>query len=174
MTCSRAAAPSLWSCPRGAAFGASIIYTGGTTGKPKGALRRSIDPQGLMETLRAMDVLDPNHVHLVAGPMYHSAPSGFALYAHIVGATVVIMPKFDPERALAEIQRHRCTSTFMAPDPAQAHHGSARIRPGPLRRILHEGHHHGGRAVSHEREGGGGGATSAPRSTSSTARPSWG
>jgi len=98
-----------------AAFGASIIYTGGTTGKPKGALRRSIDPQSLMETLRAMDVLDPNHVHLVAGPMYHSAPSGFATYAHIVGATVVIMPKFDAERALAEIERRRCSSTFMAP-----------------------------------------------------------
>lgn len=99
----------------GAAFGASIIYTGGTTGKPKGALRRSIDPQALMETLGAMDALDPNHVHLVAGPMYHSAPGGFALYAHIVGATVVIMPKFDPERALEQIQRHRCSSTFMAP-----------------------------------------------------------
>ncbi|HLF49610.1 MAG TPA: AMP-binding protein [Methylomirabilota bacterium] len=101
--------------PSGAAFGASIIYTGGTTGKPKGALRRGIDPQGLMETLGAMDLLDPNHIHLVAGPMYHSAPGGLALYAHIVGATVVIMPKFDPERALAEIERHRCTSTFMAP-----------------------------------------------------------
>jgi fatty-acyl-CoA synthase/long-chain acyl-CoA synthetase len=101
--------------PSGATFGASIIYTGGTTGKPKGALRRSIDPQGLMETLGAMDLLDPNHVHLVAGPMYHSAPGGLALYAHIVGATVVIMAKFDPERALAEIQRRRCTSTFMAP-----------------------------------------------------------
>ena len=99
----------------GAAFGASMIYTGGTTGKPKGALRRSIDPQSLMDTLRAMDVLDPNHVHLVAGPMYHSAPSGFATYAHIVGATVVVMPKFDAERALVEIQRHRCSSTFMAP-----------------------------------------------------------
>ena len=101
--------------PAGAAFGASMIYTGGTTGKPKGALRRTIDPQGLMETLRALDLLDPNHVHLVAGPMYHSAPGGLAFYAHIVGATVVIMPKFDPERALAEIERRRCSSTFMAP-----------------------------------------------------------
>jgi acyl-CoA synthetase (AMP-forming)/AMP-acid ligase II len=101
--------------PEGVAFGASIIYTGGTTGRPKGALRRSIDPQGLIETLGAMDLLDPDHVHLVAGPMYHSAPGGLALYAHIVGATVVIMPKFDPEQALAEIQRHRCSSTFMAP-----------------------------------------------------------
>jgi long-chain acyl-CoA synthetase len=101
--------------PAGAAFGASIIYTGGTTGKPKGALRRSIDPQGLMDTLGAMDLLDPKHVHLVAGPMYHSAPGGLAFYAHIVGATVVIMPKFDPEDALAAIERRRCSSTFMAP-----------------------------------------------------------
>ncbi|HXJ79107.1 MAG TPA: AMP-binding protein [Candidatus Methylomirabilis sp.] len=101
--------------PAGAAFGASMIYTGGTTGRPKGALRRSVDPQGLMDTLSAMDLLDPNHVHLVAGPMYHSAPGGLAFYAHIVGATVVIMPKFDPERALGEIDRRRCSSTFMAP-----------------------------------------------------------
>src|SRR5882762_3432534 len=101
--------------PAGGGFGASMIYTGGTTGRPKGALRRGSNPQGLMDTLRAMDLLDPSHVHLVAGPMYHSAPSGLALYSHLVGATVVIMPKFDPERALEQIQRHRCTSTFMAP-----------------------------------------------------------
>jgi acyl-CoA synthetase (AMP-forming)/AMP-acid ligase II len=74
-----------------------------------------MNPQDLMDTLGAMDLLDPAHVHLVAGPMYHSAPGGFALYAHLVGATVVIMPKFDPEQALAQIARHRCTSTFMAP-----------------------------------------------------------
>jgi acyl-CoA synthetase (AMP-forming)/AMP-acid ligase II len=101
--------------PGGAGFGASIIYTGGTTGRPKGALRRGMNPQDLMDTLRALDLLDPDHVHLVAGPMYHSAPGGLALYAHLVGATVVIMPRFDPEQALAQIARHRCSSTFMAP-----------------------------------------------------------
>jgi len=47
--------------------------------------------------------------------MYHSAPGGFATYAHIVGATVVIMSKFDAEGALAVIQGRRCSSTFMAP-----------------------------------------------------------
>ena len=99
----------------GDGVGASIIYTGGTTGKPKGALRRGLDVNDLTDTLRALDLLDPAHVHLVAGPMYHSAPGGFALYTHVVGGTVVIMPKFDPEQALAQIERHRCTSTFMAP-----------------------------------------------------------
>ena len=102
--------------PRGeSGFGASIIYTGGTTGRPKGALRRGMNPQDLMDTLAAMDLLDPAHMHLVAGPMYHSAPGGFALYTHLIGGTVVIMPKFDAEQALAQIDRHRCTSTFMAP-----------------------------------------------------------
>src|SRR5262249_17912878 len=60
----------------------SLIYTGGTTGRPKGALRRSVDAQALMETLPAMDLIDPNHVHLVAGPLYHSAPGGLATYSH--------------------------------------------------------------------------------------------
>jgi acyl-CoA synthetase (AMP-forming)/AMP-acid ligase II len=107
--------PDLGEPVGGAGFGASIIYTGGTTGRPKGALRRGMNPQDLMDTLGAMDLLDPAHVHLVAGPMYHSAPGGLALYTHLVGGSVVIMPKFDPEEALAQIERHRCSSTFMAP-----------------------------------------------------------
>jgi acyl-CoA synthetase (AMP-forming)/AMP-acid ligase II len=51
----------------------------------------------------------------VAGPLYHSAPGGFALYAHALGQTVVVMRKFDAEDALRTIARHRCTTTFMAP-----------------------------------------------------------
>jgi len=51
----------------------------------------------------------------VAGPLYHSAPGSFALYTHVFGGTVVVMPKFDAEEALALIAEHRVTSTFMAP-----------------------------------------------------------
>ena len=94
--------------------GGSIIYTAGTTGKPKGALRRTVDVTALLPRLQAFDIARP-HVHLVAGPLYHSAPGAFALYAQIFGGTVVVMPKFDPEEALALIARHRVTSTFMAP-----------------------------------------------------------
>ena len=99
----------------GEVFGASTIYTAGTTGKPKGARRRGSDPGELLPRLAALNVTDPAHIHLVAGPLYHSAPGGFALYAHLMGSTVVVMPKFDAEAALAAIARHRCSSTFMAP-----------------------------------------------------------
>ena len=101
--------------PAAAGGGGSMVYTAGTTGKPKGALRRVIDPASVMDRLRELDLDDPSHVHLVAGPLYHSAPGGFALYAHFLGCPVVVMPRFDAEAALRAIARFRCTSTFMAP-----------------------------------------------------------
>src|SRR5436309_13899084 len=64
--------------------------------------------------MEAFGLAEP-HVHLVAGPLYHSAPSGFAHFTQVFGGTVVVMRKFDPEDALCAIERHRCTSTFMAP-----------------------------------------------------------
>ena len=95
-------------------LGGSMIYTAGTTGKPKGALRRSVDASSVLPGLEALDVAR-EHVHLVAGPLYHSAPGAFAAYAQLFGGTTVVLPKFDPEAVLAAIARHRCTSTFMAP-----------------------------------------------------------
>jgi acyl-CoA synthetase (AMP-forming)/AMP-acid ligase II len=101
--------------PAPPAMGGSMVYTAGTTGKPKGALRRVTDPKAILPRLAALDCLDPAQVHLVAGPLYHSAPGGFALYAQMVGGTVVVMRKFDPQEALRLVERHRCTTTFMAP-----------------------------------------------------------
>jgi fatty-acyl-CoA synthase/long-chain acyl-CoA synthetase len=95
-------------------LGGSMIYTAGTTGKPKGALRRGIDMAAVLPRLAALD-LAREHVHLAAGPLYHSAPGSFATYTLVFGGTVVVLPRFDPEAALAAIARHRCTSTFMAP-----------------------------------------------------------
>ena len=99
--------------PAAAGGGGSMVYTAGTTGKPKGALRRVIDPASVMDRLRELDLADPSHVHLVAGPLYHSAPGGFALYAHFLGCPVVVMPRFDPEAALARPSR-----AFAAPAPS--------------------------------------------------------
>jgi acyl-CoA synthetase (AMP-forming)/AMP-acid ligase II len=96
-------------------LGGSMIYTAGTTGKPKGALRRASDPATVLPRVAALNCVAPDDVHLVAGPLYHSAPGGFALYAHLLGQTVVVMRKFDAEGALRAIEEHRCTTTFMAP-----------------------------------------------------------
>src|SRR5207244_722447 len=90
------------------------IYTGGTTGRPKGALRTATDPTVARRYMELFGLAEP-HVHLVAGPLYHSAPGSFAQFTHAFGGTVVVMRKFDPEDALRAIERHRCTSTFMAP-----------------------------------------------------------
>ena len=67
------------------------------------------------EILNSFDMVYPNHVHLVCGPLYHSAPMSFATMSHAIGATVVVMYKFQPERALKLMAQHRVTSTFMAP-----------------------------------------------------------
>jgi acyl-CoA synthetase (AMP-forming)/AMP-acid ligase II len=96
-------------------LGGSMIYTGGTTGKPKGALRAASDAQITLAFMHALGMIHEGHVHLVAGPLYHSAPGSFALFSAVIGGTVVVMPKFDPEQALHLIDRHRVTSTFMAP-----------------------------------------------------------
>src|SRR5437773_2005817 len=95
-------------------LGGSMIYTGGTTGRPKGALRAATDPTVTRRYMELFGLAEP-HVHLVAGPLYHSPPGSFAQFTHAFGGTVVVMRKFDPEDALRTIERHRCTSTFMAP-----------------------------------------------------------
>ena len=95
-------------------LGGSMIYTGGTTGRPKGAIRGAVDPQVTMRFLKALDLAEP-HVHLAAGPLYHSAPGSFASTTLLFGGQVVVMRKFDAEDALHLIHTHRCTSTFMAP-----------------------------------------------------------
>jgi acyl-CoA synthetase (AMP-forming)/AMP-acid ligase II len=96
-------------------LGGSMIYTGGTTGRPKGAFRAASDPRVTLAYMQALGMIHDPHVHLVAGPLYHSAPGSFALFCAVIGGTVVVMRRFDPERALHLIQTHRVTSTFMAP-----------------------------------------------------------
>lgn len=93
----------------------AMIYTSGTTGKPKGARRRGIsNPAAVMTWIQEFG-LRPDDVHLVAGPLYHSAPLAFATIAQALGNTSVIMRKYRPEDALRLIERHRVTTTFMAP-----------------------------------------------------------
>jgi acyl-CoA synthetase (AMP-forming)/AMP-acid ligase II len=95
--------------------GPTMVYTAGTTGNPKGAYR----PDGvllgtILQFIQAFK-LGSSDVHLLAGPGYHSAPAAFSGLQSIMGATCVVMHRFDPERAIQLIEEHGVTSTFMAP-----------------------------------------------------------
>jgi acyl-CoA synthetase (AMP-forming)/AMP-acid ligase II len=96
-------------------LGAAMIYTSGTTGHPKGAFRPGGDFVETVLQLIQMFELRGTDVHLMGGPGYHSAVGLFNVLTILCGGTIVIMPKFDPESALALIERHHVTTTFMAP-----------------------------------------------------------
>ena len=95
-----------------------MIYTSGTTGRPRGIVRDAVVPgQGLaqMRGAAAMWGYGADEVHLVPGPVYHTASGSFGQMHLAVGATVVVMPHFDAASALHLIERHRVTNTQMVP-----------------------------------------------------------
>ncbi|HET9780702.1 MAG TPA: AMP-binding protein [Candidatus Dormibacteraeota bacterium] len=99
----------------GDGIGASMIYTSGTTGHPKGAWRpHGVDLANVLQIISIFE-LSGSDVHLMCGPGYHSAVSFFTVLHQVLGATVVVQPKFDADTALDLIARHRVTTAFMAP-----------------------------------------------------------
>jgi long-chain acyl-CoA synthetase len=122
-----------------------MIYTSGTTGRPKGVIHAAMDPEaGYAAQVRLAETwgFSTDDVHLLVGPAYHTAPGAYSQVHLFLGATVVIMPKFDAEEALRLIDRHRVTTTHMVPanfirildlPPAVR----ARYDLRSLRRVLH-------------------------------------
>ncbi len=95
----------------------TIRYTSGTTGRPKAARRDSSIAQQEARIATFIDEFDyrEGDVHLVACPLYHSAPPTFASFAHRLGGANVVMPSFDARQWLRNVQEHRVTSAFIVP-----------------------------------------------------------
>ncbi|QQK76428.1 AMP-binding protein [Salicibibacter cibarius] len=92
-----------------------IGYTSGTTGTPKGSVV-SHESRGMLILINAVEFgIGTGGVHLVAGPIYHSAPHVFLLTQLVMGGTVVLMKEFDPEEVLKHISEYQVTNMFMAP-----------------------------------------------------------
>jgi len=101
---------------RGEDAGGIIVYTSGTTGKPKGAARAwnktgldSVADMMLQVGMRSSDR------HLVLCPLYHSAAPAFVAMMLALGATIVILRHFEPEAALSLIEREHITCTLVVP-----------------------------------------------------------
>ena len=111
-----AASPEVPPRLKGGDGGGVIVYTSGTTGKPKGA-NRSWKKTGF-ESVADMIVqcgMRTDDRHLVVCPLYHSAAPAFVSIMLSLGATIVLMNHFEPEGALDIIQREKITSTLMVP-----------------------------------------------------------
>ena len=120
-----------------------LIYTSGTTGRPKG-IDRATDPARAHLTLASIAQLwgfDASDVHLVAGPLYHTGPAGYAQLHLLIGGTVVLMPRFDPAEALRAIEHHRVTNSFMVPTHlariVQLDEGARQCDLSSLKLVLH-------------------------------------
>ncbi len=101
--------------------GGAMLYSSGTTGRPKGVKRAgavdpAIDaPNGLATIGQALYGWTPDTVYLSPAPLYHAAPLGWSMAVMALGGTVIMMERFDPEDSLRFIEQYKVTSAQWVP-----------------------------------------------------------
>jgi long-chain acyl-CoA synthetase len=101
-------------------LGTAMLYSSGTTGRPKGIIRPLPDVPPT-ERLPIFDFLTDlwgyrdGMVYLSPAPLYHSAPQAAVNLTIQAGGTAVVMEHFDPEQYLALVQKHRVTHSQLVP-----------------------------------------------------------
>jgi len=101
-------------------LGAAMLYSSGTTGRPKGILRplpenppaQQLPISAFLERLwRYREGM----MYLSPAPLYHSAPQAAVNLTIRIGGTAIVMEQFDPETYLALVERHRVTHSQLVP-----------------------------------------------------------
>ncbi|MCY3889117.1 MAG: acyl-CoA synthetase [bacterium] len=102
--------------------GGVMLYSSGTTGKPKGILRPLPGVEVHDDSLSGISMLErhllgmsEDSVYLSPAPLYHSAPLMWSAGLHELGGTLVIMDRFDPENFLAYVEQYSVTDSQLVP-----------------------------------------------------------
>jgi long-chain acyl-CoA synthetase len=100
--------------------GGRMVYSSGTTGRPKGlkfdsAMGNPVQTNPAAALFSAHYGFNADTVYLSPAPLYHSAPMGMTSAMQSIGATAVVMNKFDPEEFLKAIERNKITNVMVVP-----------------------------------------------------------
>ena len=109
------------SLPSDRTLGAPMLYTSGTTGRPKGVRRPLTGASPDQVTVpnyyffAGFDIHGPDNVHICGSPLYHTAVLNFVTISLNLGQAVVLMDKWTPEEMLRLIDAHGVTQSHMVP-----------------------------------------------------------
>ena len=100
--------------------GADMLYSSGTTGRPKGVKRPlNGEPIDALNSLHGLTKMlygfGPEMIYLSPAPLYHAAPLRYCMTVQSFGGTVVVMEHFDAEAALRLIEQHRISHSQWVP-----------------------------------------------------------
>jgi len=101
-------------------LGTPMLYSSGTTGRPKGILRPLPEnppsqPLPLFDFLVRLWRYRDGMIYLSPAPLYHSAPQAAVSLTIRQGGTAIIMERFDPEAYLALVEKYRVTHSQLVP-----------------------------------------------------------
>ena len=101
--------------------GTDMLYSSGTTGRPKG-VRLPLPEDTDVAAVNPLAMIAAgafgftgDSIYLSPAPLYHAAPLRWCMAVHRLGGTVVVMEKYDPEEALAAIQKYKITDSQWVP-----------------------------------------------------------
>jgi len=100
--------------PRPGRTSRQVILTSGTTGPPRGAARSTATVEDAVTALSRLP-LRAGETTVIAAPLFHAWGLGHLSLAMLLGSTVVLSRRFDPDRVLAAVEQHRATALVVVP-----------------------------------------------------------